>query len=48
MFTVDKGATRSIMSLHEGLRGSYSIHVRDFEALEKCEYVMCSVEIVIH
>lgn len=48
MFTVDKGAARSIMCLHEGLRGNYSIHVSDFEAFEKGEDVMCSMEIVIH
>ena len=48
MFAVDEGAARPIMCLHEGLCGSYSVHVRDFEAFEKCEDVMCSVEIVIH
>ncbi len=48
MFTVNEGATRPIMYLHEGLRGNYSVHVRDLEAFEKCEDVMCSVEIVIH
>ena len=48
MVTVDEGAARPIGRLDEGLRGNYSVHVHDFEAFEKCENVMCFVEIVIH
>lgn len=48
MFTVDEGAARPIGCLQKGLRSSYSVHVRNFEAFEKCEDIMYSVEIVIN
>ena len=48
MFTINEGAARPVGCLHKRLRGSYSVHVRGFEAFEKCEDVMYSVKIVIH